>query len=100
MSGEVFRLKTLIEIHIGEERVLRDNLIQDIEVKGQFVDAVHALEHFAAQRTLDLVVSQEERETPRAERMATTYDDSWDAGTNVVLQPAKVAVIEPSRLVI
>jgi hypothetical protein len=43
VSSQVFRLETLVEIHICEERVLRNNLIQDIEVEGQFVDAVYAL---------------------------------------------------------
>ena len=90
----------LVEVDAREEGVLGHDLVQDVEIQGELVDGLDALQHFAAERALDLVVSEEVREAMRAECVATAHDDARDAGADVVLLPAKVTVVQAAGLVV
>jgi len=38
VGRQVFGLKALVEVDVGEQGVLRHDFVQNVEVEGQFVD--------------------------------------------------------------
>ena len=92
-------LQALFKVHRRQQRVVGDDFVQNVEVKGQFVDGLHTFEQFAAKGAPDSLFPEEVGQTGGAEGVATTHDDPGDSLAHVELQTAEVAQVEPAGLV-
>eukprot|EP00354_Favella_ehrenbergii_P000891 CAMPEP_0170465598 /NCGR_PEP_ID=MMETSP0123-20130129/9887_1 /TAXON_ID=182087 /ORGANISM="Favella ehrenbergii, Strain Fehren 1" /LENGTH=151 /DNA_ID=CAMNT_0010731545 /DNA_START=1843 /DNA_END=2298 /DNA_ORIENTATION=+ len=94
------RIQALLEIDTREEGVLRDDLVEDVEVEGELVDGLDVLEKFAAHGAPDAPIAQKVAQTRGAEGMSAAYNDARNALAHIEFEPAEVAQVQATLLIV
>ena len=94
------RVQAFFKVDSREERVLRDYLIQDVEVERQLVNGLDILEQFTADGASNAAIAEEVAEAFGAVSMAAANDDARDTLTNIKLEPAKGAPVKAAHIVV
>ena len=89
-----------IEIAFCQLLVLLDDLVQDVDIQRQALRRVQVLYQLAAYWTANAILMMQLTNAVGAERVPTVHKDPGDALAHVVLEPAKLADVEATRLVI
>ena len=81
----IFLLEAFVKVYWGEERVLSNDFVKNVKVERELVNSINSFQHFSADWALNLVISEEVRQTRSAEGVAAAHNDSGNSCTNIVL---------------
>ena len=83
-----------------QDRVLLNDLVQNVNVQGQALRALQLLDQFAADGASHSVLVMQLLDAVRAQSMAAVDQYARDALTHVVLECAELADVEAAGLVV
>ena len=73
---------------------MSNDFVKNVKVERELVNSINSFQHLSADWALNLVISEEVRQTRSAESVAAAHNDSGDSCTNIVLKPTKVAIVQ------
>ena len=87
---------SLFEVEVGlrENRVLLDDLVEDVDVEGEALRTLELLDEFAADGAPHAVVMVQVLNARGAQGVPTVHQDAGDALSHVVAQPAELADVQ------
>jgi len=86
----------LLEVKVGlrENRVLLDDLIEDVDVEGEALRTLELLDKLAADGTSHTVVMVQVLNARGAQGVPAVHQDARDTLSHVVAQPAELADVQ------
>eukprot|EP00354_Favella_ehrenbergii_P000882 CAMPEP_0170464500 /NCGR_PEP_ID=MMETSP0123-20130129/9204_1 /TAXON_ID=182087 /ORGANISM="Favella ehrenbergii, Strain Fehren 1" /LENGTH=247 /DNA_ID=CAMNT_0010730179 /DNA_START=573 /DNA_END=1314 /DNA_ORIENTATION=- len=101
LLGEAL-LVFVLEVKAGarEDRVLLDDLVEDVDVERQTLCTLELLDELAADGAPHAVLMVQLLNAVRAEGVAAVDQDARDALAHVVLESAELTDVQPARLII
>ena len=94
----IFVLK--VEASACQNRILLHNFVKDIDVEGQTLSTLQILDQLATDRAPHTIFVMQLRDAVRAEGVPTVDQDARNTLANVVLEPAELADVKTTRLVV
>ena len=83
-----------VEVGLRENRVLLDDLIEDVDVEGEALRTLELLDEFAADGAPHAVVMVQVLNARGAQGVPAVHQDAGDALSHVVAQPAELADVQ------
>ena len=83
-----------IEVGLRENRVLLDDLIEDVDVEGEALRTLELLHKFAADGAPHTVVMVQVLDARGAQGVPTVHQDAGDTLSHVVAQSAELADVQ------
>ena len=100
VAEEAFNAVFIFEIQISEDAVPLDDLIEDIEVQRQLINALHLLNKLSANRASHPEIMVENLEALCAKSVATVNKDAWNSFANVEVLSAVIAEVKPTSPIV
>ena len=85
-----------VEVGLRENRVLLDDLIEDVDVEGEALRTLELLDEFAADGAPHPVVMVQVLNARGAKGVPAVHQDAGDTLSHVVAQPAELADVQAS----
>ena len=89
-----------IEAHILQDRVLLDDLVEDVDVEGQTLSTFKLLDQLATDGAPNPILVVQLSDAACAECMPAVDQDARDSFTHVVLESAELADVKTTGLVV
>ena len=100
LTESFFILIFEVERSLAENRILFDNLKENVDVKWKSLSAFKLLDQFSADWASYSFLMVQLLDAARAESVATVNEYAWDAFTNVVLESTERADVELAGLIV
>ena len=89
-----------VEVSLGQNGVLLNYLIEDVDVKGEPLRALQLLNEFAADRAPYSVVVVQVLDARGAQSVPAVYQDAGNTLSHIVPEAAKLADVESSGRIV
>ena len=100
LTESLFILIFEVEGSLAENWILFDNLKENVDVQWKSLSTFKLLDQFPADWASYSFLMVQLLDAARAESVATVNEYSWDAFTNVVLEPTERADVELAGLIV
>ncbi len=89
-----------VETGTGQNGVLLDHFIQDVDVEGESLSTLEVLDELAADRAAHTVLVVQLLDAVRAESVSTVHQDAGDSLAHIVLEGAELTNVKSTGLVV